>query len=720
MPVTPRVCRRPLTVSLLFGVITITPGIAKAQDTPVSRTGEIVVTATRGYAQEPDYSVRLADLGPLGQVPMATLPASVTTVPEDLIVNNQARSVNDTLRYLPSVQIRDQQGFEVSRPQSRGFQGSIVQDTRLDGLNIVGTTAIASENLGGIQVLNGLSGALYGPQSPAGVFDYELKRPTDTPLFRMVGSFDSPGMWTGQVDASNHLGPVGWRLNYLHGQGSGYVSGSTQNRTLIAGDFDVHVDARTVIEVDLSHYRTQSDGLPGSIVYFTGGKTVLPAAIDPTRVGYGQPGAGVDLSTDTALAKVKHDLGNGWAFEVGGLYQNANRGLYGITNTLTDNAGNYTVTKNFTAVPRFTVASNTASLTGHARLFGLVNDLSFGTNGFVNGQYSARNSIAVTLGTGNLANPTVLSMVATPGDGGKYKSGRIFVQTFVMGDTLHLTDQLALGGTISASFLNSKSWSKTGAVTSADNHDGLVSGTVNLSYRPVAPLMLYASWADSVEQGETAPSGTANVNQILSPYRDHQAEIGAKYQVTPGFLLTASGFRMTRPLATTDAVTNLFAVVGTQRNWGGELFGQGAVSPALSLFGGVTYIDARLINSGVATTNDKRVVGVPEWKSDISADLHPAFAHGFALTGTVHYESDRAATNTNTSFAPAYATVDLGLRYNAAWGGHHETLRLNVTNVGNKWYYASIADGNIVGSPGANTAYSGAPRTVLASVEFDL
>jgi iron complex outermembrane receptor protein len=705
---------RVLAVTLALG--TSHAALAQTQ----SRTGEIVVTANCAYAQQPDYTVPLVDLGPLGEQPMARVPASITTVPEDLIVNNQARSVNDTLRYLPSVQVRDQQGFEVSRPQSRGFQGGIVQDTRLDGLNIIGTTAIAAENLGGIQVLNGLSGALYGPQSPAGVFDYELKRPTQTPLFRVVGSYDSPGMWTGQVDASNQVGPVAWRLNYVHGQGSGYVQGSTQSRTLIAGDVDIHIDDRTVLEIDGSHYQTQAYGLPGSIVYFTGGKTVLPAAIDPTRVGYGQPNAGVDLTTNTALAKLKHDLGNGWKFEVGGLYQNADRGLYGITNTLTDNAGNYTVTKNFTAVPRFTVASNSASLTGHVTLFGLVNDVSVGTNGFVNGQYSANNSIAVTLGTGNLANPTVLPQQATPSDGGKYKSGRIFVQTLVMGDTVHFTDQVALAGTLSTSFLNSRSWSKTGAVTSADNHNGLVSGTVSLTYVPVKPLMLYATYANSVEQGETAPSTTANANQILSPYRDRQAEVGAKYQVLPGFLITASGFRMTRPLATTDGVTNIFAVVGTQRNWGGELFGQGAVSPALSLFGGVTYIDARLVNSGVITTNDKRVVGVPEFKSDGSADYHPAFAHGVAVTGTVHYESDRAATNINNSFAPSYATVDLGLRYNAGWWGHHETLRLNVINVGDKRYYSSIADGNIVGSPGANTAYSGTPRTVLASMEFDL
>jgi iron complex outermembrane receptor protein len=687
---------------------------------PQSNTGEIVVTAEKGYAAQPDYAVKNADLGPLGDRPIADTPASVTVVPEDLIVNNQARTVNDTLRYLPSVEVRDQQGFEVSRPQSRGFQGSIVQDTRLDGLNVVGTTAIPAENLAGIQVLNGLSGALYGPQSPAGVFNYELKRPTPEPLFRAIGSFDSQGLWTGQIDASATAGLIGYRFNLVHGEGEGYVDGSHFNRTLISGDFDIHLDDRTVIEADASHYETRGYGLPGSIVYFGKTNILLPKAIDPTRQGYGQPYAGVDLNTDTGLAKLKHDFGAGWKLEIGGLYQNADRGLFGITNTLTDNAGDYTVTKNFTAVPRFTVASNTASLTGTLSLFGLANDVAIGTNGFVNGQYSARNSIAVALGTGNLADPAILPDRPTPADGGKYKSGRLFVQSIISGDTVHLDERLALQGTISTSFLSSKSWSKTGAVTSSDTENGVVSGTASLTYKPIEALTLYATYSNSVEQGETAPAGTANANQILSPYRDREYEAGVKYQVTPGFLLTAAGFRMTRPLATTSATTNIFAVVGTQRNWGGELFGQGAVLPSLSLFGGVTYIDARLVDSGLLATNDKRVVGVPKFKSDVSADFHPAFAGAFALTGTFHYESDRAATNLNNSFAPAYATVDLGARYNAAWFGHHETVRLNVINVGDKRYYSSIADGNIVGSPGANTAYSGAPRTVLGSIEFDL
>ncbi|MDE1149666.1 MAG: TonB-dependent receptor [Azospirillaceae bacterium] len=698
---------------------------AQAQQADASKPVDQVLITANANAVAPAYAPTDPDLGPLGRRSLLDTPLSVTTVPAELITNLMARTVNDTLRYLPSVEIRDQQGMEVSRPQSRGFQGGIVQDTRLDGLNVIGTTAIAAENLAGIQVLNGLAGALYGPQPPAGVFDYQLKRPTDTPMARLTTSFESDGIFTQAGDFSGQVGPVGYRLNLVHGAGEGYVAGSHNERNLVSGDFDIHVDEATVLEVDLSHYRTDATGLPGSIVYFSGKSTVLPSAPNPTQTGLGQPGAGTDLMTNTALAKLKHDFGDGWTFEVGGLYQNAHRNLFGITDTMTNDAGAYTVTKNFTAVPHFNITSNTASLNGHVDVAGFENDVTIATNGFDNGQYSYRNSIAVNLGTGNLANPTILPTKATPDNGGQYKSGEVREQSVIFGDTLHLTQQFAVQATVSTSFLNSQSWSKTGAVTSSDDENGVASPTVSLIYKPREDLTLYATYANSIEQGDTAPAGTANANVILSPYRDQSYEAGVKYAITPKLMVTAAGFRMTRPSAQTDATTNVFGVVGTQRNWGGELFVQGEVTPDLSLFGGLTYIDARLLNSGVAATDDKRIVGVPEFKGDMTADYHPQYLNRFGLgglgfTGTVHYESDRAATNTNNSYAPSYATVDLGVRYASALWGKTGIARLQVINVGDVHYYSSIADGNIVGSAGANTAYLGAPRTLLASLEIDL
>jgi iron complex outermembrane receptor protein len=675
-----------------------------------------------GYAANPQYHTDAANLGPLGNRPILDTPASVTVVPEDLLVNQQAATVNQALGYLPSVVLNDQEGYEVSRPQSRGFEGGIVQNTRLDGLNTIGTTAIPTANLSSIQVLNGLAGSLYGPETPAGVFNYILKRPTDTPLYRFIEGFDSDGVFTEQADVGGRSRPnnsIGYRFNFVHGEGTSYVPDSNVNRTLFSADLDFHLDDKTVIETDYSHYSTNINGLAGAFVYDSGKSTLLPKAVDPTKLGYGQPDAGAQLITDTGLVKIKYSFNDNWNLEVGGLYQNASRNLYGITNTLIDNAGNYTTTKNFDAVSRFTIGSNIAYLNGKFDVLGMRNELTIGTNGFVNRQYSFRNSITTVLGSANLANPVVFPSRPTPNNGGEFESAFLSEQSIILGDTLHFNDHWAVQGVLSTSFLNAESYSTTGQITSSDKRNGVLSPTVSLIYTPIQKLMAYFTYANSVEEGDQAPPGAANVHQFLAPYQDREYEAGVKYAVSNALLLTLDAFHMTRPLAETDPVTNILAVVGTQRNNGIELFAQGSVTPELSIFGGMSYIDARLEGTGNATTNDKRVVGVPVVKSDITLDYHPAFAAGFALTGAAHYETARAATNSNNSFAPSYATLDLGVRYSAAVLGHYVTARFQAINLTNVFYYSSVANGNIIGSPGANTAWLGTPRTFATSLEFD-
>lgn len=706
-------------------------GQAQAQTQPqtLAMASESPVAPITVYGHEEDgtaaqarYDVQNADMGPLGNRPILNTPMSVSIVPDELIDNAQAQTVNDTLRYLPSVEVRDQQGLEVSRPQSRGFQGTIVQNTRLDGLNIIGTTAIASEDLSGIEVLNGMAGALYGPETPAGVFNYMLKRPTATPMLRYIEGYNSDGIFTEQMDASGPIDPdhrFGFRLDLVHGEGEDYVAGSNANRTLLSGGLDFHPDASTVVETNFSYYETSAEGLPGGIVYDSGASTILPRAINPATPGLGQTYAGTDLITTTGLIKIKHDFGNGWNLEVGGLYQDALRNLWGVTNTFTNNSGDYNTTKNFTAVPHFTVGSNMAQLNGHVRLFGMTNDVSIGVNGFINGQYSYRDSIAVPLGSSNLSNPAIFANKPLPNNGGQYLSDSLFNESIVTADTIHFNSRWALQGVISTSFLSQTSYGTTGKITSQDSRDGIVSPTVSLIYKPFANLTTYATYSNSVEEGEEAPAGSANVNQFLAPYHDEQYEIGAKYALLDHMLITVDAFRMTRPLADTVAPNDVFQVIGIQRNEGAEVFAQGSITSALSVLGGVTYIDARLQNTGVVATNDKLVVGVPEVKSDISLDYHPHFFDGFALTGAVHVESERAATNTNNSFAPAYATVDLGARYSTRLFSHQTTVRFQVMNLTDTFYYSSVADGNIVGSAGANTAYYGAPRTFMASLEVD-
>jgi iron complex outermembrane recepter protein len=716
-------------------------GTALAQQAPASTASSALPTInvqgtsdTGSYlptdAYQAPYQAPPADLGPLGKKKIADTPLSVDIVPESLIENQQAQTVNDILRYLPSVEVRDQQGLEVSRPQSRGFMGSIVQNVRLDGLNYIGTSAIAGENLAGIEVLNGLAGALYGPESPSGVFNYLLKHPTDQPFFTYKESYDSQSIFTEQIDAGGRIGPdqkLGYRVNIVHGGGEGYVDQSKTDRTLGSIDLDYRFDNNTDVEAYYGHYATDITGLPGEIVYNSHNNTQLPAAVDPTRMGIGQPGAGANLVSDTGMVKIRHRINQDWNFEAGGLYENANRGLYGITDTLTNNSGDFTITKNFAAVPRFTVGSNSAYLNGEAWIYGFKNDISIGTNGFINGQYQWTNSIAVPITgvTSNLNNPVVLSSLPpTPARGPQYESGQLFEQSIITGDTLHFNEQWALQGVLATSFIHSESFAKTGALTSSNGANGAVSPTVSLIYKPLPQLMTYFTWANATEQGDQAPAaGVTNPSVFMAPYHDTSYELGAKYAFNPHFLVTVDGFRMTRPLAesvVTSPTTSIFEVTGTQRNWGGEFFAQGDITPDISAFGGVTYIDARLVGTGSVATNDMLVIGVPHWKSDIVIDMHPAYWRGFAVTGAVHFESARAANNTNTTFADSYATLDIGGRYSTILFGHRATARLQVINVTDKAYYASIADGaSIVGANGGDTAWFGTPRTVEASLQVD-
>ncbi|MFT9215282.1 MAG: Plug domain-containing protein, partial [Acetobacter malorum] len=122
------------------------------------------------------YMNKVVYLGPLGNRDTLDTPYSVMGVTHDVVVNQQIRSINDMAQYLPSVQLEVRGDPNTSRPQSRGFESDVVANSRLDGLNVVSTTPYPAEWVDNLQVLNGLAGAMYGPENPAGVFEYTLKR----------------------------------------------------------------------------------------------------------------------------------------------------------------------------------------------------------------------------------------------------------------------------------------------------------------------------------------------------------------------------------------------------------------------------------------------------------------------------------------------------------------------------------------------------------------
>ena len=73
------------------------------------------------------------------------LPYSINVISRQLIDDTQSRNFKEAAKYLPLVSFQEMQGPEILRPESRGMQGTNMQNDRKDGMGIAVTTPSALE-----------------------------------------------------------------------------------------------------------------------------------------------------------------------------------------------------------------------------------------------------------------------------------------------------------------------------------------------------------------------------------------------------------------------------------------------------------------------------------------------------------------------------------------------------------------------------------------------
>jgi iron complex outermembrane receptor protein len=674
---------------------------------------DVVVQATIGTIPDTDLSV-----GPLAGKKIMDLPYSITVLPIDIIENQQATSLRELIKYMPSVQIEERGGSDVGRPQTRGFEGTVAANTRIDGLNMVATTAHPMEMFERIEVLNGLSGSLTGPAQPAGAFNFVFKRPTATPLRQVTVKYDNQNSPAIFGDFGGQFGKdkkFGYRLVMLYADGEGYVEGSNLQRGLASAAFDWRFLKNTIAEFNFSYYSFDKKGFTGGFSYSPA--LQLPEAPDSSKVGYGQKWGGSELYTRTGSVRVRHDFGQNWHLTLGILDQRAERGFTTPTNTLTDNLGHYRSSLSVSPAGRHEVTSNVGYLSGKFRTGGISHELSTGANGFQWRTYGGSANRQITLGNAGIDNPVSYAKPNLSTTGFVYKTGRSLSQALVANDTLTFNKSWIALLSINQSWLAAHNWNSSGVKTSHYKENGVSYGA-SLLYKPTGNITTYYTYADNLQQGDISPStGVANPNEILAPYRSEQHEIGVKASVSRASF-TLAGFRIERPFAFTDPTDNYFKVAGNQRNYGLEIMATGEILSDLTAYGGVTLLDPRLQDTGRSTTSDKQVVGVPKVQANLLLEYRLPFVQGLAFNMNWHHTGKRAANDTNAAWAAGYHTVDLGVRYITRIAENLPlTWRLEVDNVGNTFYWASIFPSSINGTSGSYSAFLGPTRTVMASVQ---
>ncbi|HGY1166777.1 TPA: TonB-dependent siderophore receptor [Citrobacter braakii] len=691
---------------------------------------EIVVTSqlSGNPASAPSgagFKTNDIDVGPQGNKAWVDTPYSTTTVTKMMIENQQAQSVSELLKYSPSTQMQARGGMDVGRPQSRGMQGSVVANSRLDGLNIVSTTAFPVETLERLDVLNSLTGALYGPASPAGQFNFIAKRPTEETLREVTLGYQSRSAFTGHVDLGGHIDDdnrFGYRVNILNEEGEGNLDDSTLRRKLLSVAMDWNIQPGTQLQLDASHYEFVQKGYPGSFSYGPGIK--LPSAPDPKNKNLALSTAGNDLTTDTVSTRLIHYLNDDWSVTAGVGWQQADRAMRSVSSKIINDQGDISRTmKDSTAAGRFRVLSNTATLNGHVDTGSIGHDIAFSTTGYVWSLYSAKGTgSSYNWGITNMYNPSEMTekgdgKIRTSGD--RYKSGVNTQQSITVGDTITLTPKWSTMFYLSQSWIQSQSYNKNGHKTSQIDEDGL-SPNAALMYKITPNVMTYISYAESLEQGGTAPinSDVKNAGQTLDPYRSKQYEVGLKADVS-GLNLGAALFRLERPFAYVDPNDDVYKEQGNQVNNGLELTASGNVWQGLNVYSGVTFLNPKLKDTASDSTSDKQVVGVPKVQANMLAEYSLPSIPQWVYSANIHYTGKRAANDTNTAWAGSYTTWDLGTRYTTKISNVPTTFRVVVNNVFDKHYWASIFPSGTDGDNGSPSAFIGSGREVRASVTLD-
>ncbi|MEQ7919395.1 TonB-dependent receptor [Xanthomonas sp. WHRI 1810A] len=695
---------------LVFAPLLLSVAVQMAHADEV-QLAPIDVSADDSIAQQ--ARDKSATVGPMGQRRLQDTPYSISVVPRDLIDSQQLKSFKDIIRYLPSVQA------DGARPQTRGLQGSVVQNSRLDGLNVVSTTDYPAEQLGGVEVLSGLSGSLYGPANPAGTFNLLSKRPTDFTRNRVTVGVGTGLSWLKAADLSGPFDPEGkikYRLNVADEQGHSYAQGSTLRRQLVSLATDFQISDDSVIETNFSHYSYLAKGLPGKFAVASGVK--LPNAPDATRSNLGQNYAGDNNTTDTGSLHFKHDYNGNWKLDVGALRQIADRESTGVTNTLINNNGTYRSSVASATASRFTINSYLANLNGTVYTGPIQHELTFGLTGFDWDNYNPVSGRTQTLGTASLSNPQSFAEPDYPDFTDRYHSANAKQRSFIMGDTLTFTPQWSVMLSGSQSRLTADNYTLADVHTSSK--DSGISTASSLLYKPVDDLTFYLTYADSLQQGDSAAAGSSNVGSILAPYRSRMWELGSKWVVS-GVNLSLAAFQVKRPFAYTQA-DNVYAIAGEQRNRGLEFLADGNVTQHLKMYGGLTWLDPKLLSTGNASTEDTRIVGLSRVTASLLTEYRIDQVPGLAVNLNARYVGPRPTDDSNDHWVGSYETFDIGASYSTRLVERDTVYRLEMTNVGNAHYWTNIVPGGLNGYTGAGQASASpaAPRMLQASIQVDL
>jgi len=649
------------------------------------------------------------------------LPYQINTISKEIMNHQGVTGYEEAVKYFPPAQIQMRGGATVGRPQTRGFEGSVVGNSFWDGFYTISTTAIPMAMFESFQVQNGVAGSLYGAQNPVGIFSYTRKRPVKD-QYIIWGDYMSRSNLGLGLDLSNKFEKFGYRAVFYGSNGDRQPKGSNLQRRLASITMEFYPTGDLTFETAASYYEHNTKGFAGQFALgVRDGKIVdgmeLPKAVDSSKRGLGQSFGGMHLKTTTASAKFKFTPTDKWYLEGGFQFQRADRDTHGIVNfILPSTHPKYTKPGDYqtrhsggaTAAYRFDLPSGYLKANTQFNTGDIEHDFSVQTNGYhwTQDRYKIVSTNYTSPTIGNIYDPKILNYTGAKRGSGLYHYAILDMYNVSVLDDIAINDKFNVMLSASNAWMKSKAYNNAQQRLVKNYDKSGLSWAASFIFHPVEDASIYYTYADSLQQGSTYvyKSGPHNGEVVsTSPYRSKQHEIGAKIRVADMIDFSVAYFDIRRPIAYLNSSTGIYGINGEQRNRGFEFMSGGRITENLSVLGGFTYIDPKMHNVSIAGANRKVANGIPKLNANLMLDYVIPGTDKLAISTNFHYTSKMYLDDLNTQHTPSFFVTDIGIRYTSEHLlGDKTTLRFNVNNVFNKKYWAGMYPASADGAGGLN------------------
>ncbi|MCK9692189.1 TonB-dependent receptor [Pseudomonas syringae] len=680
---------------------------AGLQLAPTSIVGDSGSTDGQEYAG--GQVARKGSQGMLGSRDFMETPFSMTTYTKDAVKNQQARTLGDLIASDPSVRATNPAGGRYEQFTIRGFS-LFNSDVSYNGLyGILPTYTIDMEMAERVDILKGPSQLINGisPRgSVGGGINVVPKRATDKPITELTTSYASKGQVGAAVDVARRFGEddkFGIRFNGVKQSGDTEWDHQSVDRDMAVLGLDFRGD-RLRLSTDIGHTERDTDA-PQERVQ-VGANAKVPNAND-VRDNYAQAWSKARTKDTFGAVNAEYDLSDSVMLYGGVGARKSNHDFLRHAVSVTNDAGDFSVQ------PRdFTRDENVRTATAGARSWFTTGPVSHEVNlaasyfymDFENG--GARYAAAPS----NLYNPVDTPTPSNPtrADSKVYTENRF--SGVALTDTLgFFEDRLLL--TLGARWQRVKVDDWTDGVKGDTAYDEeKVSPSGGILYKVTDDFSVYANYMEGLSQGKIAPSTSVNEDQIFPPFVSRQVEVGAKYDLG-SYAFTASVFRIKQPAYETNTTSRVFGPNGKRRNDGVELTMFGEPMKGFRLLGGVMYIDSELTNTVNGTFDGNRAPATPKYNVNLGAEWDVPGVNGLTLTGRGIYTGSQYLDQANSKSIDSSERFDVGARYAFKVDQKDITLRANVENVMNKYYWSS-AGASDDSEPGLTLS---TPRTYLLS-----